>query len=581
MRLVQLTANKSTFKPVVFNERGLSVIVAKKKTNEEKGTYNSVGKSLTVSLIHFCLGSSSNDEFKDKLSDWVFTLDLIIDKEELSVSRSTEKQDFVTLNGKELGLTEYTKLLGRKVFGIQEKTKHVTFRSQIARFIRPQKACYNNSLGFVYKEQPFPQLLNNARLMGIDLSLIQKKNELRENQRAAQDRKRALENDSVLRSFFQASENVKSVELEIATLRKKVSRLENDLGNFDVAEDYYEIKQEADEISKQLKDEQNKASRIKRKLGLISDSLNTSADLSKKKLLDFYETAGIQLHSLIKKRLDELESFNNKLSTSRKANLEAERNRLNRQYESVNGKVKYLGDKENDLLRYLNTKGALDEYHELNTRYGDEKKRLEKLTEFDELSKKYKKEIDKIKESLARENVNTNNYLELEGKEVKDKNLDTFLGLVEHFYKDKVAGVTIENNDGENTTRFNIEVKIQDDSGDGVNYIKMFCFDLTLLLNQFNHNVKFLFHDSRILAECDERQTAMLFEIAHQQTLENDFQYIISANSKDLKAVEDLKGGTWYKEIIEENEILELSDDSDEGRLLGIHVDLVHDNTDS
>ena len=60
MQLKKLYANKSSFRTVEFNETGLSFIVAKQKNPDNKNngkTYNGVGKSLLVKIIHFCMGS--------------------------------------------------------------------------------------------------------------------------------------------------------------------------------------------------------------------------------------------------------------------------------------------------------------------------------------------------------------------------------------------------------------------------------------------------------------------------------------------------------------------------------------------
>jgi len=60
MKLIKLEANKDSFKTVSFNKQGLSLIVAKQSNPEERdttNTYNGVGKSLIVLLVHFCLGA--------------------------------------------------------------------------------------------------------------------------------------------------------------------------------------------------------------------------------------------------------------------------------------------------------------------------------------------------------------------------------------------------------------------------------------------------------------------------------------------------------------------------------------------
>ena len=66
MKLISLTANKETFHPVYFDD-GINIIVGKQVAphNENDGnTYNGVGKSLTLHLIHFCFFFNKIDSFK-------------------------------------------------------------------------------------------------------------------------------------------------------------------------------------------------------------------------------------------------------------------------------------------------------------------------------------------------------------------------------------------------------------------------------------------------------------------------------------------------------------------------------------
>ena len=94
MKLISLTANKETFHPVYFDD-GINIIVGKQVAphNENDGnTYNGVGKSLTLHLIHFCLGSNKIDSFTKKIPDWEFVLRFIIDNQEYYCKRSTNNQ---------------------------------------------------------------------------------------------------------------------------------------------------------------------------------------------------------------------------------------------------------------------------------------------------------------------------------------------------------------------------------------------------------------------------------------------------------------------------------------------------------
>ncbi|MCS2572673.1 hypothetical protein NXV90_20830 [Bacteroides ovatus] len=94
MKLLKLRANKESFH-TIFKSKGISLIVAKKRTENERNTYNSVGKSLSIVLIHFCLASNKIPVFEELLQGWIFYLDFEIDGKEYASYRTTEQQDVI------------------------------------------------------------------------------------------------------------------------------------------------------------------------------------------------------------------------------------------------------------------------------------------------------------------------------------------------------------------------------------------------------------------------------------------------------------------------------------------------------
>jgi uncharacterized protein YydD (DUF2326 family) len=218
----------------------------------------------------------------------------------------------------------------------------------------------------------------------------------------------------------------------------------------------------------------------------------------------------------------------------------------------------------------------LEEFSKLNEQYSQLQIRYNKLTDYKELLNTYNSKIDEIKEGFVKENSDANKYLK-ENEILKKRNIEVFNSFAEQFYENKTSGIIIENNEGENQKRFNIEATIDSDSGDGVNSAKIFCFDWTLLKNQNNHIVKFILHDSRLISEMDPRQIAIMFHVAHFNTTEYYFQYIISANQKELDSLKDVLSEEEYNLYIEKNIFENLTDDSDEGKLLGITIDLNYD----
>jgi uncharacterized protein YydD (DUF2326 family) len=163
-------------------------------------------------------------------------------------------------------------------------------------------------------------------------------------------------------------------------------------------------------------------------------------------------------------------------------------------------------------------------------------------------------------------------------KDLKSEHLRTFRKLVERFYGSGTdSGIIIENNEGENNRRYNIEVYLQNDSGDAFNEVKIFCYDWTVLLGQKNHKNQFLFHDSRITGDMDARQIKTMLEIADEKCRSHSFQYIISLNQGSLDNISEELEEDEYEDLVEQNIILELSDESEKSKLLGVDLDIKYD----
>lgn len=129
-------------------------------------------------------------------------------------------------------------------------------------------------------------------------------------------------------------------------------------------------------------------------------------------------------------------------------------------------------------------------------------------------------------------------------------------------------------NEGENQQRYTIEAKIESDNSDGINNVKIFCYDMTMLFKGHGHNVKFSFHDSRLFDGIDEKHKAEIFKVVNELFSATEFQYIATVNQNQLNEVKSILTEQEYKEIIEQNTILTLTDEDDSEKLLGVKVDV-------
>lgn len=570
MRLIELRANKKSFHTVSFNPNGITVIAAIKETQDQRKTYNSVGKSLTIALIHFCLGSNTNKEF-EKLEDWIFTLDFKIKNEEFTAIRSTKNQKEIELNGVKYSLKEFNKILEEKLFRIKENTKHITFRSLLPRFIRYGEDGYISNERYIKKENPLATLLNNAFLLGLDTDLILKKADLREKELNINKLKAQLSNPEFKAIF--GTENKKDLEIKIVELETLIKRYKKSINEFIIAEDYNSIRKEADKISYELKNYKNKASKLQIAISNIDKSLEIQPDISKEEIIKLYENAKFELGEMVIKKLEELEQFNSQILDNRKRKLIQEKRDFELQLIDLNKIINELGKLEDEKLQYLNSTGALDDYTKLNQALGDNEKKLHSLLQYKKLETDYKLFVEENKKDFTNENIITAKYLEQVEDLIKD-NIILFKYFVEKFYSEKNSGITILNNEGRNATRFDIKAKIQDDAGNAVKEVKIFCYDWTILKGKHNHNMNFLFHDSKITGDMDTRQVKTMFEVAHNECKLNGFQYIISLNQNVIDSLKMEMTVEEHKELVSDRIKLTLSDKSPEEKLLGIQIDL-------
>lgn len=571
MKLLKLRANKESFHTISFNKQGISLIVAKKRTENEKNTYNSVGKSLSIALIHFCLASNKLPAFEELLNDWIFYLDFELNGQLYTSERAAAKQDTILLNGENMSLTDFRNFMGKEVFRLTEPVKFLTFRGLISRFIRPKRSSYDLYCKYVDGEQEYVQLLNNSYLLGLDICRIIKKNNLKEELDTVNVSGKAILKDPFMKSFFMKDDV--NVEIKIVELEKKIAELQKNIDEFVIAEDYNDIKKEADRISTSLKTYRNQAAKFRMAIHNIEKSLQLKPDITQQQIIDFYQEAKIQLNDMVIKRLEEVKMFNAQILDNRSFNLLQEKQQFEKCLSETEEKIVALGQQEDEKLQYLNSHGALDDYTQLTHLLAEHRMSLEKLTQYKQLVKEYKTKQEEVKKEFANENIATTKYLEDIEPLIK-KNILIFQSLTEQFYEGKSSGITIDNNDGQNRLRFNIQARISDDTGDGVNEVRTFCFDWTLLKGQYNHDVKFIFHDSRLISENDPRQVVTMLKIAQNECNDNNFQYILSVNQCTLDLLAQELTEEEYKTLITDNEVLELNDLSDANKLLGIQVDL-------
>lgn len=577
MKLVKLTSNKPSFKTVKFNETGLSLILGKKTTQSESEdkdsskTINGIGKTLSSYLIGYCLGANKNESFEKELSGWSFKLEFIVNGKNFTAERVVNDQDNIIINGKIYSLYDagayYRELFFTESVGI----KNLGFRPLYKRFVRTDKVAYTSYDKADLHEYSDTKLIRNGYLLGLDLDLITTKVDLKVKLDDLNNTKNKLQGDELIQKFISEENSIKKSKEELLWEKQ---RLSNQISEYRIAENYADIEAQSKILYRELVDLKNQKFSIESDINGINETLKINPDLDHRSIKSMYDELNTKFNEEISKSIADVSNFYNKLRERRQKRLFQRKKEVLDNKETVEKEIEQLQGEYDKLIKYLDTHGALDEFHELKEYEKSIQRDLNKLDSYKTLISQVEKKINEIKESFITQDQLTNDYLESYSEELGQIKL-LFVEYIKSIYPDKSCGLKIENNSGINKTRFDIEAYIHSDSSDGINEVLIFCYDLLLLSIKKRHKFDFLYHDSRLFSDVDPRQRARMFKLANKISTEQDKQYIASINEDQLETIKDyFEDDDEYQKIIENNIVLTLKDDSPESKILGIDVEL-------
>lgn len=214
-------------------------------------------------------------------------------------------------------------------------------------------------------------------------------------------------------------------------------------------------------------------------------------------------------------------------------------------------------------MKILETHGALAEYILIQDRYAkakqlleDAKKRLESA-EYIEDSKSHLK--IESQELLIKSRQDYNERIQ-----TREQAISLFKANTEFLYRE-AGTLTIDLN--ENGYSFGVDIKSS--RSQGVNYMKVFCYDMVLaeLGHSRTQYPDFLVHDSTIFDGVDERQVARALMLALLKSSELGFQYICLINS-DMIPYQEFDDEFTHQ--FNSSIVLRISDEQEDGGLLGI-----------
>jgi len=561
MKLLSLSSTNPKFRTLNFKD-GLNIVAGLQKTNAQKKSINSVGKSLSLKLVHYMLGAKLEEKkLKEYLASYgLFSLKILHNDKEYNIEKDFSKTDFY-INNEKINQTSFPNKLN-EIF--LPKEFKIGFRQVFNCFARRYGGTYyadvltQQGLSITDYEQQF----SNLFLLGIDISLVEQNCNIREE----------------ISKLDVASKFIKEYEKELdksslKDLQDEFFALKEKKDNFIIAKSYDELKNQADNLTTGLNEYRNTVffleQRLKKKEVALKSIDNINIDVEQ--IESIYNEAKFFFDKEITKRLSDAQSFHNSLIANRKKRLVLEIKELKIEIQNILNKIEGISKARDTILKDLDNKGALEEYNSISERIKSLELEIQNLKKYESLLHEFKKKKSSLNTKSTQIKEQGILYLD-EQKEYLNAVEDKFRELVKRFYDNHGGYLEIKDTKVAKYL-FNILVNIPKGTGQAFGEVKIFCYDVLLYsLNQ--QLLGFMAHDGCLFSGMDARQSSTILKIILELTANNNFQYFLNIGQNTLNEILDVENkinilSLEEKQKIESSIILKLYDENPKNWLFG------------
>ena len=576
-----ISANKSTFHPVTFTT-GLNVVLAERSaTSTQKDTRNGLGKSTLIDIIDFCLGSRGTKGkglIIEPLKDWVFTIDITLAGNRVKATRAIATPNRIVIDGTTIGWIEqpdiddktgelifnwerWKTLLGWSQFGLPRTNGPLkykpSYRSLISYFIRRGPDAYIDPFHHFQQQKTWDIQMHTAYLLGLNWEYASQWQILKDQEEGIKAINKAIKTGALEGAVGSVGE----LEAKRIQLQQEVKNAEDALNSFKVHPQYDGIQAEADRITSELHKLINRNISDRRRLAHYQASITDEKPPNPIALEKLYEESGLIFSDAVKRTLSEAKEFHEKIVINRRDFLHTEIERIEQAINEREGRIEQLTEERATSLEILRTHGALQEMTKLQERNVAIKSKLERIQSRILEVKDLKIRMLDVKVAKT-ELVKVAEQDHEQRREIWSAAVRLFNEHSQALYE-RPGKLVIDIDD----TGYKYQVEIERSGSEGINKMKIFCFDLALLQLQLQipGRIDFLIHDTLMFDAVDTRQRARALELAAQVTSEFGAQYICTMNS-DMVPHSDFTKKFDFNQHVR----LTLTDTSPAGSLLGI-----------
>lgn len=552
MKILELKIKDSLGKEknkIKFKEKGINYIFGDiQEPENKKATINSLGKTLLLKFIDYIFGANEDSKIiKEKIKGYTLEAVILVENKKIKVKRILGNSKEITVNDEIYSLSEY-----KKIFSINRSlyTKQIILSKKNNEISNRDKASEDDVLS-VLKLLNLKDIVNNIKNIYTLQNNIKDLKKSKQNLLSLYSKSNTEEID---KEIFFIDKEVEKKEIELEKISNKIQKLEVSDIQKDTIKEYENKSQKLKKL--QIKYEKNKIE-SERLHNFIEDS--NKVDISTEHILKIYKKTEQEIPNMIKKKLEEVEKFHQKVYEERKEFLEDRVKKINDENKNLEIKIEEISENIDKIGFLISQNRIYQESIELLKKYNDDLNEL-----------KFKQgSFSKIKEFEEKIN-NENKNLEINFEQTKDirKNYDNIIKEYSDFIYDLVQKIYDENLE----VYFDIKIRekhiknrpvifdfsLKGDGGEGINEVKKNLMDI--LIFKYNKILDFFLQDSSCFNGIDTRQVSGLLKEIDKISNETEKQSIIAINKYQLDDEDIIK-------IVEKNSILTLSENN---KLLGI-----------
>ena len=533
LQIKKLYSEPKVFEPIDFKD-GFNLILG--ETTEGNVKTNGVGKSMAVEFINYALMKRHSDSRvslipeEDLSRDTAVCLDFELNGHTITAKRVINDQECPTLviDGEKKTysrLSDANDHLTTLLFADVAYKNPPSFRMMMGPLIRDEGSEFKSIIScFDTNKRIPPDYTPHLFLLHVDPNPYSEAKRLSsEIENILKARKKMEENITTL-----TSKNVSESKADLNELENQVRRIQSDIDTLENIEGFDTVKDEIIDIENQLEQERSKQAVLKSELSKIK-LFRGDNYIDGQEVADLYNQFKEGLGDLIKRELDEVTAFKQKIDDFQRSIIEDRKTSIEQELTAFEESISSLNKLYREKVTLLDQDGLLVS---LKQTIAIHEKKIE---EFSALSSFIQKHTDYDNEQKAKKRDRESELYLLESyvnnsQEVINSFQRTILDMHDYVFRNSRSSFQIEVSKRKEVLKF--ELRTDSDGSHSINREKVFLYDFALLINSetSKHHPGLLIHDNIFDVDQDTLIKSINY-IGENINLLQGKQYILTINS--------------------------------------------------